>query len=259
MREFRRGLARGLAQIYVFFYKYKFICAAFVLLLFLLGPAAIRTYRHEMKVKAAGELMWENMVCMEHASEDYLADWLIVMVDAGHGGKDPGAIYGDIYEKDITLSVANLIAALLEPHKIKVIMTRDEDVFVDKYDRAYMANKEKADLFISIHVNDLAQTSHSGIETYYGLDKTDGQQFAEYIHNAVLKNTHAVDQGTKSAGYVVVKYTVMPSALLEIGYMSNPEEREKLQSAAYRQMLAEGIANGIIEYAEDVLGKTEPK
>lgn len=258
MREFRRGLARGLAWLYVFFYKYKFICAACVLLLVLLEPA-IHIYRHEMKVKAAGELLWENTVYMRNTSEDYLADWLIVVVDAGHGGKDPGAIYEEIYEKDITLSVAKLTASLLEPHKIKVIMTRDEDIFIDKYDRAYMANKEKADLFISIHVNDLAQTAHSGIETYYGPDKQDGQQFAGYIHNAVLKNTHAVDQGTKSAGYVVVKYTVMPSALLEIGYMSNPEERAKLQSAAYRQMLAEGIVSGILEYAEAALGKTEPK
>lgn len=259
MREFRRGLARGLARLYVFFYKYKFVCAAFVLLLVLCGPAAVSTYRHEMKVKAAGELIWEHIVGMEHASESYLADWLVVMVDAGHGGKDPGAIYEDIYEKDIALSVAKLTASLLESHKIKVVMTRDQDVFVDKYDRAYMANKSKADLFISIHVNDLAQTAHSGIETYYGPDKQDGQQFAEYIHNAVLKNTNAVDQGTKSAGYVVVKYTVMPSALLEIGYMSNPQEREKLQSAAYRQMLAEGIVSGILEYAQTVMGKTEPQ
>ncbi len=209
---------------------------------------------HGIKLKASSVIDVDEFARMmsydgESISEE-LNDCLYVMVDAGHGGKDPGANYGDVYEKDITLSVAKKVAAMLETYQIQVIMTREDDTFIDVYERAKMANAEDVDIFISIHVNDLKQTSHSGIETYAGHWKREGNLLAHCVHEETLKIVDANDLGVYFADYVVVKYTKMASALIEIGYMSNKEERTKLQSNAYQQMLAEGIVNGILAYAE---------
>ncbi len=258
MREYTRWLARRLAWLYVFIKKYKYICGivGFALMLFIFFLLCI--FPTKWRAHKAGELIWEDMLHIERADEQYLEDWLYVMVDAGHGGKDPGALYNEIYEKDITLSVAKKVEALLELHKVRVIMVRDKDIFVNKYDRAIMANKKGVDLFISIHVNDLKQKSHYGIETYYGPGEADGRSFAHCVHNAALKNVLTADLGVKSAGYVVVKYTAMPSALIEIGFMSNERERDKLQSEGYQEMLAEGIVNGILDYAKTYMDREEP-
>lgn len=257
MREFTRGTAKTLAYIYVFFTRHKYACILVILLCLLLSPVILSECRHMMKVQAASEILLDDILQIEAAKEDYLTEWLYVMVDAGHGGKDPGANYGDIYEKDITLAVAKKVAAALEAQNIKVIMTREDDTFVDKYDRARMANAAGVDLFVSIHVNDLKQTSYSGIETYAGHWKRSGLLLAQCIHEETVKAVSAKDLGVDVANYVVVKYTEMPSALIEIGYMSNEEERTKLQSNAYQQMLADGIVNGILEYAEQYMGPTE--
>lgn len=258
MREFTKGLARAMAHIYVFIVKYKYICVTLGLLLFMLSPAVMEEGRRMLQVQASKEIVLYDMSCLTAARTDYLTDWLYVMVDAGHGGKDPGANYGDVYEKDITLSVSKKVASLLEQHKVKVIMTRDDDTFIDKYDRARMANNENVDIFVSIHVNDLKQTGHSGIETYSGHLKRGGRLLAKSIHEETVNIVKADDLGIHTANYVVVRYTKMPASLIEIGYMSNEEERTKLQSQAYQQMLAEGIVKGILQYAEEEMGITEP-
>lgn len=258
MREFTKRLAKAMARIYVWIVKYKYVCVTVGLLLLMLSPLAVTEGRRMLQVQAAKEIVLDDLTSLDAAREDYLSDWLYVMVDAGHGGKDPGANHGEIYEKDITLSVAKKVASLLESHKVKVIMTREDDTFVDKYDRARMANKEQVDLFVSIHVNDLKQTGHSGIETYAGNMKRAGHLLAECLQEQTVSTVNANDLGVHIADYVVVKYTQMPSSLIEIGYMSNAAEREKLQSQAYQQMLAEGIVNGILKYAEENMGLKEP-
>lgn len=258
MRGLTKGLATLAAHIYVFIVKYKFLCVTAGLLLLACSPAVMTEGRRLLKVQAAKEIILVNMEHINHAEVDYLGDWIYVMVDAGHGGKDPGASHGDIYEKDITLSVARRVADLLEGHKVKVIMTREDDIFIDKYDRARMANDEQVDIFVSIHVNDLKQKSHSGIETYAGHMKRSGWLLAQSIHEETVDTVKANDLGIHTANYVVVRWTRMPAALIEIGYMSNEEERTKLQSQAYQQMVAEGIVEGILEFAEKQLGLEEP-
>lgn len=258
MREFTRRLATAMAHIYVFIVKYKYICVTVGLLLLALSPVAAINGKRMLEVQAAKEIVLYDLDNLNNARTDYLTDWLYVMVDAGHGGKDPGASYGDIFEKDITLSVAKKVANLLEGHKVKVIMTREDDTFIDKYDRARMANNEQVDIFVSVHVNDLKQKNHSGIETYAGHMKRAGRLLAEYIHKETVDTVKANDLGVHNANYAVVRWTKMPATLVEIGYMSNEEERTKLQSQAYQQMLAEGIAEGILNFAEEQLELKEP-
>ncbi len=260
MRELRKCLATGFAHIYVFVIKHKVlswtIFAVLVMFCVLMAArsATVETWTiHEVET--------QDMLPMSIINDDRirsLSKHIYVMIDAGHGGKDPGALYNDIYEKDITLAVAKKVRSILEQKGIDVIMTREDDTFVDKYDRAHLANDQKVDLFLSIHVNDLKQKQYSGIETYCGWLKLAGKQFAEYVHNSTVTASNAKDLGVACSNYVVVKYTRMPGALIEIGYMSNDKERKKMTSQAYQQTLAQGIADGVINYAKDNLGYTQP-
>ncbi len=174
---------------------------------------------------------------------------LIVVLDPGHGGQDPGAVVGDIYEKDIDLTVAILVREkLLEYDDIQVLMTRDTDEFIPLSDRAKYANQQGADLFVSIHANALEDMSCSGIMTFCHPSKTSGQAPAAAIQAALIEATGAVDRNVRSEQYTVLTETKMAAVLVETGFMTNPEELEQLTDPAYQELLANGIVNGILAY-----------
>lgn len=172
-----------------------------------------------------------------------------VMVDAGHGGKDPGTTSGTADEKDITLAIAKLVKSYLEDCGVTVLLSREDDTFIDKYDRADMANTAGVDLFVSIHCNYLEERADiSGVETYYMGTGGDGERLAQCVHAQVLAITGANDMYVRENDYVVIRETDMPAALVETGYLSNREDAGKLVDREYQSKMAYGIAAGIIEY-----------
>ncbi|MDF2942645.1 MAG: cell wall hydrolase/autolysin [Herbinix sp.] len=175
-----------------------------------------------------------------------------VVIDPGHGGKDVGAKGASgLYEKDFTLSLSKKVKEILEKEeKIEVYMTREEDTFistVDKY-RPKFANELDADLFISIHGNTYEDPNVSGTEAYYYHDKF--KSFAETIYNKVVSSTGFKARGVKNKDLFVVRYTDMPSVLLEIGYLTNPQEEQMMFKDEFQSSLAESICDGVKEYLE---------
>lgn len=178
--------------------------------------------------------------------------YFIVVLDAGHGGDDPGATVGETYEKDINLAVALLVQKQLAGQEnIIVKMTRTEDVFVPLSERAAYANTEEADLFVSIHANALENnTDYSGVFTFYHPKKYSSQKGANLIQKAVISATGATDRGVRSEDYAVLRETEMPAVLVETGFMTCPAELALLVDGDYQCQLADGITQGIIEYAD---------
>jgi N-acetylmuramoyl-L-alanine amidase len=171
----------------------------------------------------------------------------VVVIDAGHGGKDPGApsVTGH-WEKQFNLSVALKVDKLLkEEEKIKGYLTRSTDVFIELADRAKFANDLKADLFISIHAN--RYESHiRGTETYY--NRADSFGLAQVMHKHLLKGTGLADRKVRKASFHVIRETTMPAVLLEAGYLSNSADAKALFTDSVQDRIAAEIVAGIKEY-----------
>lgn len=174
----------------------------------------------------------------------------VVVLDAGHGGDDPGATVGDTYEKDINLAVALLVQEqLTKQENIIVKMTRTEDTFISLSDRAAYANETKGDLFVSIHANALENDENfSGVFSFYHPKKGSSKKPAKTIQKSVSQETGAMDRGVRSENYAVLRETEMPAVLVETGFMTCPDELALLVDPDYQKQLAKGIAQGILEY-----------
>ena len=172
----------------------------------------------------------------------------IVMVDPGHGGKDPGAIgIGGLQEKQVILPIAKQVAEILERKGVKAIMTRDSDYFVDLGPRVATAAGYKADVFVSIHANSMGlnRPDVNGLETYYFASP----KLAQTIHNSVLQNIDGIrDRGVRKARFYVLRKSSMPSVLVEVGYVTGREDVVRLRTAAYQKEMAEAIAEGVLRY-----------
>jgi N-acetylmuramoyl-L-alanine amidase len=175
-----------------------------------------------------------------------------VVIDPGHGGKDVGAAgVSGLYEKDFTLSLSKKVKDILEKEeKIEVYMTRDEDTFISTVDmyRPQFANDIEADLYISIHGNTYEDPNVSGTEAYYYHEKF--KSFAETVYSNVVRSTGFKDRGVKNKDLFVVRYTDMPSVLLEIGYLTNPQEEQIMFNDEFQSSIAESICEGVNEYLE---------
>lgn len=172
-----------------------------------------------------------------------------IVLDAGHGGDATGAQYEGIREKDINLSVTRKLAVLLENCGYNVILTRYGDQSVGLYERADIANGLNADIFVSLHSNAApAVPDYAGIYTYHFPESRRGSLLAQFIQNAIVPATGAIDRGTRSADFVVLRETGMAAVLVEMGFMTNHDELMLLIDNGYQDRLAQGIANGIIQY-----------
>ena len=222
-----------------------------------------------------------------------------LVIDAGHGGKDPGAIGRKSKEKNINLAVALELGRLVTKNcpDVKVVYTRKTDVFVELDERARIANKAKADLFISIHVNSTAaRVGPQGTETYTlgmhraadnlevakrensvitlesnykqryeGFDPKSSESYiifelmqdqnmeksvrlARLIQQQMHSSAKRVDKGVFQAGFLVLRATSMPSALVELGYINNAVEEQYLTSSAGQAALAKSIYNAFVQY-----------
>jgi len=218
-----------------------------------------------------------------------------IVLDAGHGGKDPGAIGpGGLKEKDVVLDITKRLGRIIEKNlpDVKVIYTRQKDVFIPLQDRTKIANEQNGKLFVSIHANSNPNHRILGFETYLlrpgktedAIDvaerensvirfeeSTDfykqfdnetlilatmmqsafmkeSEDFASMVQVGLRKHLSSEDRGVKQAGFYVLVGASMPNILVETGYISNSKEARKLRTAEYRQQIAQGIYQGIVEF-----------
>lgn len=209
-----------------------------------------------------------------------------IVIDAGHGGKDPGALgEGERQEKVVVLSIAKKLRDALTAKGYKVLLTREGNTFIPLKGRTQFATQNRADLFISIHANANRKREANGIETYYldvaSTDKAsegiaarenadsgysiqelntlleglvqesksaDSQRLATAVQKELIRATGARDRGVKHARFVVLIGTSVPAILIETGFISNPTEGKNLMSAAYQQKIAGAITRGIDKF-----------
>jgi N-acetylmuramoyl-L-alanine amidase len=179
----------------------------------------------------------------------------VIAIDPGHGGNDTGAIgIGGLREIDVVLPISTQVRDILEQNGVQVVMTREYDREVELEPRTQLANRVNADLFISIHANaiDMTRPDVNGIETYYFQSRS-GQLLAQYIHNSVLQTTGAPNRGVREARFYVLRHTSMPAVLVEVGFVTGAQDAQKLADPAYRSVMAEAIARGILQYMQRYL------
>jgi N-acetylmuramoyl-L-alanine amidase len=167
-----------------------------------------------------------------------------VVIDAGHGGKDGGSSWNGLIEKKLCLDVAKRIEAGLKSSGLKTIMTRRTDTFVELEQRARIANRVSAAVFVSIHFNGSRITSISGGEVYYR--SSHGKRLASAISHAVKSRVTGGARGVFYGNYKVLRATEMPAVLVECGYLSNKREALRCADPAHRQKLADAIVRGLL-------------
>lgn len=181
----------------------------------------------------------------------------IVMLDPGHGGADGGAAHFGVVEKDVVLTISNMVRDMLrERSDIKVYTTRSTDVFIPLHERPRLAN-EVADLFVSIHLNAVTNNPvPRGTETYYLVNGTDEnfnitrRQVAEIFQRNLVQGLGTVDRGVRTNNFAVLRLSYMPSVLLELGFLTNPEEAAMLGNPVIQRRSADIIYASILEVFE---------
>lgn len=169
-----------------------------------------------------------------------------IFVDAGHGGENPGAIgVNGVEEADITLDVALRLGRILQNRGYEVKYSRVEDVTVGLAERANMANEWGADYFISIHCNSNPNPNIKGTSTYYYREGIRAEGLALDVNTALVDMINTPDLGIFTANFAVLRRTYMPAILVELAFLSNPEEAQLLSLAYFRENCAIGIANGL--------------
>lgn len=178
-----------------------------------------------------------------------------IVIDAGHGGDDSGAVSNvlgyTLKEKDITLSIATKVKDILTSSGYNVVMTRSSDTYPTLSQRAELANKQGAAIFVSIHMNSATTEQANGTETYYATVNNGSAfgatsaQLAKNIQTRLQSALSSRNRGVKTANHAVTKNSLMPAALVEVGFISNTEEAAKLATDSYQNLAASAIADGI--------------
>ncbi|MEO5722531.1 MAG: N-acetylmuramoyl-L-alanine amidase [Chthoniobacterales bacterium] len=169
-----------------------------------------------------------------------------VVVDAGHGGKDSGASrrYSPA-EKVIALDVAQRLNRKLRASRFQTVMTRNTDVFIPLDQRVAIGNRQPNSIFVSVHFNDSRSRRARGVETYYA--SPHARSLAQRISQKMLTLPGASGGGVRKANFRVVRNAAYPSVLVECGYLSNRGDAGRSRSGDYRDMVAEKIAEAILE------------
>jgi len=173
----------------------------------------------------------------------------VVIIDAGHGGRDPGVVVAGVHESDVNLEIAEQVSAILmsEPG-LDVVMTRETDVYLSHEARIGVADDSSASLYISIQANAFGEASANGIETWVDKDQLPGSEswkLAELVQQSLISGTGARDRGVRSMELYLGGMSC-PAILVETGFLTNPQERAKLLSREYQLMVSQRIADGIL-------------
>ena len=191
----------------------------------------------------------------------------VVLLDAGHGGEDPGAVsdYSGIKEKDINLSIAKKVQSLLSSQNIATNMTRDEDKLIytpettnivqkrrqDLLRRKKMMDENNSGIVVSIHLNKFPQTQYFGAQTFFANNSPESQVLASCIQKKLRENVdpkNTREALLKKEPIIILKNVKTPTVVVECGFLSNQEEEKKLSSSEYQDKLAHAISEGIKDY-----------
>jgi N-acetylmuramoyl-L-alanine amidase len=191
----------------------------------------------------------------------------VIAIDAGHGGPDGGAISKDgLVEKEVNLAISLYLRDYLQQAGALVVMTRENDKDLaseatkgyskrkteDLLNRVDLIEKNKAGMSISIHLNSIPSSKWKGAQTFYYPSNTEGKKLAESIQNEIRTNLSNTDRVPKTEDkFYLLKALAIPSVLVEIGFLSNPEEARLMADANYQKKVAESIYRGIVRYATD--------
>lgn len=184
----------------------------------------------------------------------------IVLLDAGHGGKDSGAVGNGLKEKKLCLAILYTQAKqYFEANNstVKAYWTRHNDTFINLYTRPTLSEKYHADLFVSLHMNSASSSSANGTEVYYSKDNNKKNSsgltskiFATSMQNTLVDTLGNKSRGVKQAGFVVNKYNTVPSILIELGFVSGKSDSKKLKKVSYQKKAAKAIYQGIADIFE---------
>ncbi|KFF55302.1 N-acetylmuramoyl-L-alanine amidase [Bacillus subtilis] len=198
-----------------------------------------------------------TVVGKEGAIKDKVANQLknpvvgeTIFIDPGHGDQDSGAIGNGLLEKEVNLDIAKRVNAKLDASGALPVMSRSNDTFYSLQERVNKAASAQADLFISIHANANDSSSPNGSETYYDAtyQATNSKRLAEQIQPKLATNLGTRDRGVKTAAFYVIKYSKMPSVLVETAFITNASDASKLKQAVYKDKAAQAIHDGTVSY-----------
>ncbi|TCI48877.1 cell wall hydrolase [Exiguobacterium sp. SH3S2] len=187
------------------------------------------------------------------ASKPSASSGAVIILDAGHGGTDPGAVRSSLYEKTVVLDVTKRTEAYLRSkYGYEVRLTRSTDVYLTLNQRVQAARNLRGDLFVSLHTNAATTSAANGVETFYSTSSAHSAKsrvLATNIQSNLMGEMSGMrNRGVKTANYYVITYNTMPSALVELGFISSPQDIVHLRSEASRQRMAIGVAEGIAQY-----------
>ncbi len=199
----------------------------------------------------------------------------VVVIDAGHGGQDSGAMAGVVSEKDLTLDVAQRLDRMLQGQGVPTVMTRANDTYISLAERAAVTNRLPDCLMVSIHFNDVKKSGSNGVETYYAdhqifpekrliswlpfFEKAstshpnpESQKLADSVQQALVTRTQATNRGTKAEQFFVIANVRHPAVLVEGGFLSNKDDAARLADGDYRERLASAITDGVVVYRNSI-------
>lgn len=182
----------------------------------------------------------------------------VITIDAGHGGRDPGATYNDIFEKNINLEISLKLEKELLKQGATVFMIRRSDIDLssiydskkkrgDLYRRLQLIKKNKSNMYISIHINWYKNSNYKGAEVLYNPINSNNKKIAKIIMEEFQTNLNS-NRTINTTDLYMYKNTTIPGVLVECGYLSNYEDRNKLLTSNYQQKIASSITKGIIRY-----------
>lgn len=201
-------------------------------------------------VSSDGKVGWCSS---DYLKEVYPLSGKSILLDPGHGGKDPGSIsFSGKYEKYVNLEIAFKIKDILESMGAKVYMTRTGDYYITNKERGRMADKLQTDILLSIHHNSLNNSDYFGLSTYYNTINYKSPRYGYDLAEAIYLNAITVNgvykDGILDRNYEVLRETNTPAALIEIGFMSNPQEELNIHNESFQNIMAAKIADGIVDY-----------
>lgn len=200
----------------------------------------------EEKTEEASTGKTKSTTTEQKATSDSLSGYNIVL-DPGHGGKDPGSIgLGGVKEKDIILSTTDHVAQALRDAGANVILTRSEDSFVSLDKRVQISDSYNTDAFVSLHYNAFPITSVGGISTYYSSGT--GENLAQSVQSSLASTVNLQDRGVMQANYRVIHQNQAPAVLMELGFITNPTDLSVIQTSDYQNKVGQAVTNGLKDY-----------
>ncbi|MFD1067856.1 N-acetylmuramoyl-L-alanine amidase [Oceanobacillus locisalsi] len=188
----------------------------------------------------------EQEVQAEQNSENPFAGRYFV-IDPGHGGKDPGAIGSEVYEKTLALSTAKKLSEQLRQLGASVTFTREDDTYLSLEERTNISNTTNPDAFISLHYNSSEDQAAHGVETFYK-NESESRELAQSIQTSLMNHVDLHDRGAKQAGFQVLQENHQTAVLIELGFISNADEQQVIQTDDYQQNATNGIVAGLDAY-----------